>query len=115
MWSKPYIRLVTAGAILLLCLGISLLVPRGFFLIAAGDSAALALFTVTTAVIIRNARAHQGRTRLFWTFMAVGFFMWTFNQAAWFVYEIVLRRDDAATGFLVEPVHDARSELAADA
>ena len=93
MWSKPYIRLVTAGAILLLCLGISLLVPRGFFLIAAGDSAALGLFTVITAVIIRNARAQQGRTRLFWTFMAVGFFMWTFNQAAWFVYEIVLRRD----------------------
>jgi signal transduction histidine kinase len=81
------------GAIALLWLGLSLLVRRGFILALLGDLSALVLLTGTLAVLVRNAWLSQHRVRIFWTVMAAGFFMWSFNQAAWFAYEIILRRN----------------------
>ena len=92
MFKRKYLRIAGAGALCLMWVWASLVIRRGFVLALVGDGVALAALAITTAVVLRNARTSGGRVRLFWSLTAVGFSMWTFNQAAWFVYEVVLRR-----------------------
>lgn len=57
-----------------------------------GDLVPLLVLSAAFMVSARNAFDSRGHTRLFWTLMAVGMGMWTFNQGCWAWYELVLRK-----------------------
>jgi signal transduction histidine kinase len=96
-----------AGLILLVSLGVSLALPRGFTVTAFGDLVALFLFLVGTAVMLRNALTTKGQSRAFWSLMTLGFAMWTANHAWWSYYEVVLKRSlpDPFAGDIVLFLH----------
>lgn len=54
-----------------------------------------------------NAVSERGQTRLFWSLMAVGCFMWSVSQGGWAFYEVFLRRDlpDPYFGDIVLFIH----------
>jgi len=81
----------TAGLILAYAI-VSLNWPRGPALVLFGDITQLLLLALASAVMVANAVSNRGQTRLFWSLMAVGCFMWTANQAMWTFYEVVLGR-----------------------
>jgi signal transduction histidine kinase len=79
---------VLAGGITLAFAVVSLAVPRGPLLTAIFD---VGYFLLTLAVVIAmvtNANSEQGTNRRFWTLMASGTLLWTFNQAAWIYFEV---------------------------
>jgi signal transduction histidine kinase len=85
---QRYRWFVLAGAIALAFAVVSLALPRGPLLTAIFD---LGYFFLTFAVLIAmaaNARSEQGASRRFWTLMASGTLLWTFNQAAWIYFEV---------------------------
>lgn len=91
MSKRVYVRLAGAAAITIWAWA-SLTHRRSFALVAIGDMSALAALATATVVIFRNAWLSRHRARVFWVLMSVGFAMWTSNQAAWCVYEVLLRR-----------------------
>ena len=46
----------------------------------------------TAILCVGNASDSGGHTRFFWTLMAAGMVMWSFNQACWAWFELVLRK-----------------------
>lgn len=91
MLKNKYLRIAGAAIICAVWVWASIVVPRSFALAILGDASALLVLAMATAALARNAARSRHRIRLFWTLMAVGFSMWTLNQAAWCAYEIVLR------------------------
>ncbi len=81
----------TAGLILA-CAVVSFTSRPGAALAAFGDITQLLLLALASTVMVANAVSNGGQTRLFWSLMAVGCFMWTANQAMWTFYEVVLGR-----------------------
>jgi len=59
---------------------------------AMGDLVPLLVTTATTILTLRNAFDSRGHARLFWSLMAVGMAMWTFNQAGWTWFEVIARK-----------------------
>jgi signal transduction histidine kinase len=83
---------LTAG--LLLAYGAAAFtLPHGQLLAAFGDLSSLLLIVLATALMISNARATSGQTRIFWLLMAAGCVFWTTNLATWTLFEVVLRKD----------------------
>lgn len=92
MSKKQYLWISSAVAISVIWLWWSFAFPRSFFLVMLSDLSALVVLGAVAFFFVRAAWRSGHRIRFFWIFMAVGFGMWSVNQAAWCVYEIVLRR-----------------------
>ncbi len=96
-----------SAALLLVYVTVSLSVSRGIALAAFGDITQLLLLFLATIVMTANAVSERGQTRLFWSLMAVGCFMWTVSQGGWTYYEVLLHRDlpDPYVGDIILFVH----------
>ena len=96
-----------SAALLLLYAVLSLLVPHGHALAAWGDITQLLLLLAASIVMTANAVSERGQTRLFWSLMAVGCFMWSVSQGGWTYYEVLLHRDlpDPYFGDIILFVH----------
>ena len=57
-----------------------------------GDLVPLLVLVASFIVCVRNMLDSQRHTRLFWSLLAVGMLMWSFNQACWTWYEVILRK-----------------------
>ena len=57
-----------------------------------GDVIPLLVIVAAFLISARNAFDSRGHTRLFWGLIAAGLAMWSFNQACWTWFEVVLRR-----------------------
>jgi signal transduction histidine kinase len=66
--------------------------PSPFVRIAMGDLVPLLVTAATTILTLRNAFDSRGHARLFWSLMAIGMAMWTFNQAGWTWFEVIVRK-----------------------
>lgn len=83
--------LAAAGVTLAFAL-VCLTAPHSPALTAFSDIYGLILMLAGLAVAIRNAWRHPGQERTFWALVALGFLFWIGNQAAWTIWETVLRR-----------------------
>jgi len=81
-----------AAGVFAVQIAVCLTLKPGYALTAFGDILQTAICAVLTVLAIRNARARQPSARLFWSCMACGFAAWTFLQASWLYYEVILRR-----------------------
>jgi signal transduction histidine kinase len=92
--SRPY-KLWLFAALGLLCTQAvaSLVLSRGFFLVALSDLTQLLLLLSGMLAMLPVARASRGRARAFWALMSLGIGFWFLYQAFWCTYELVLRRD----------------------
>jgi signal transduction histidine kinase len=71
---------------------IPLVFPSPLFHLAVGDLIPLLILVAATVLCFRNSADSHGHLRLFWSLMTGGFIMWTFNQAGWAWYELILRK-----------------------
>ena len=95
---------------ILVVLGLaSLANPSLAFRLAIGDVVPMLVLGVTCFLCLRNARAGQGHTRLFWSLVAGGMAMWLANQCAWTWQEVIIRKPlpDPFFGDLVLFLHVA--------
>ncbi|MGA9978440.1 MAG: HAMP domain-containing sensor histidine kinase [Candidatus Sulfotelmatobacter sp.] len=81
---------VTAAGITLAYAVVSLLAHKSHGLTAFGDTFVLFLMLSGAVVMLANARSASRLERRFWGLMAFGFFLWSFNQAAWAYHEGIL-------------------------
>lgn len=66
--------------------------PSVSFRLAMGDIVPLLVITAAGVVSARNAFDSRGHTRLFWSLMTSGMAMWSFNQACWTWFEVLMRQ-----------------------
>src|SRR5437899_5717632 len=92
MTLRPHRTMTCTAGLILAYAVVSFTCPPGAPLAAFGDITQLLLLVLASAIMVANAVSNRGQTRLFWSLMAVGCFMWTANQAMWTFYEVVLRR-----------------------
>jgi signal transduction histidine kinase len=91
--SRSQISALLCGAGLLLAFGLAPAVfPSPFFRVAMGDILPLVLITAAFVVATRNAVDSHGHTRFFWSLVAAGMGMWSFNQACWTWFEVLVRK-----------------------
>src|SRR5437588_6147665 len=83
---------VTAAGITLAFAVVCVAVPHGPALTAVADIFGLVVMVGAMAVALANAWQRSGQERSFWALMAVGLSFWVANQAAWTVWEAILRR-----------------------
>ena len=83
---------LAAGITLALAL-VSLLARQGPALTAWADVFGFAIILAGAVLLLANAVAKSGPECWFWRLMALGFFLWAFNQGAWAYYEIVLHAE----------------------
>jgi signal transduction histidine kinase len=81
---------VAAAGITLAFAAVSLTAHRGPALTAFGDIAVLLLIFAGGAVLLAKSFAATRLERRFWALMALGFFLWAFNIAAWTYREVIL-------------------------
>lgn len=90
-------RVKTWGAglvcLVLLQTAASLLSGRSFGLVAVSDVLQSLLLLSAVLSCIPNVFRHHGRTRLFWTFMAVGLACWFTYQLVWTYVEVIQRNE----------------------
>ncbi len=82
------------AASLLVCvhLLLSLLLPPSTDLTAFGDLTQCVLLLAATLAVLPNVVKAEGRTRLFWALMSLGFGMWLWAQMLWTYLEVFLRQ-----------------------
>ena len=91
--SRSYISALLWGTGLLVTFGFAPLVfPNPFFRVAMGDLVPLLVIGTAFAVSTKNALDSRGHTRLFWSLVATGMAMWSFNQACWVWFEVIVRK-----------------------
>jgi signal transduction histidine kinase len=92
--SRP-VKLWLLAAFGLLCTqaAASLVLPRGFLLVALSDLTQLLLLLSGMLALLPVARASHGRARMFWGLMMLGMAFWFAYQAIWCAYEVFLRQD----------------------
>lgn len=66
--------------------------PSPALRVAVGDVIPLLVLAATFIVSARNAFDSRGHTRLFWSLVAAGMAMWSFNQAFRTCFQVVLRQ-----------------------
>jgi signal transduction histidine kinase len=81
---------VAAAGITLAFAAVSFTAHRGPALTAFGDIAVLVIMLVGGAIMLAKSFAATRLERRFWGLMALGFFLWCFNQAAWTYREVLL-------------------------
>jgi len=72
--------------------GVALFAHRSPALTAFANIYGLVLMLSASAIVVYNAWSQPAQQRTFWILMTVGFLLWASNQAAWTVWESVLRR-----------------------
>jgi len=92
--SRP-VKLWLLAAFGLLCTqaAASLILPRGFVLVALSDLIQLLLLLSGMLALLLVARASHGRARMFWALLALGMAFWFAYQVAWCAYEVFLRQE----------------------
>ena len=83
---------VAAAGITLAFAAVCVAVPHGPALTAFADIFGLVVMAGALAVAVANAWQRSGQERSFWALMALGLSFWVANQAAWTVWEAILRR-----------------------
>src|SRR5579864_7532526 len=83
---------IAAAGITLVFAGVCLKAPRGAALNEFADTVGLLLMLAGLGVAVANTWSRPGPERSFWGLIALGFFFWVANQAAWTVWENVLHR-----------------------
>jgi signal transduction histidine kinase len=101
-WRKYRSPLVLGGTALVYAL-VPRLLPRGYALTVWGDGSAMLLMLLVIAVYLRNAIRGRGPIRGFWFLLTVASLLWSINQAAWFWWEVVLRKP-MPEPFLGDPI-----------
>lgn len=81
------------GALLALLALAALVLPQSFHLTALSDVIQCLLLLGATVFLVPRAQAAQGRTRLFWTLMALCVGLWLLYQLIWTYFEVWLRTD----------------------
>ncbi|HUO26251.1 MAG TPA: ATP-binding protein [Candidatus Aquilonibacter sp.] len=79
-----------AGGITLTLAVVALLAPRGPGLTSFADFFGFAIVMAGAVILLINALNRPRPESWFWRLMALGFFLWSFNQGAWAYHEIVL-------------------------
>jgi signal transduction histidine kinase len=79
-----------AAGVTLASAAVSVIAHPSNRLTAFADLAGLVLMLAAVAIASNNALARPGQERSFWMLMALGFSLWSCNQAAWTYREIVL-------------------------
>jgi signal transduction histidine kinase len=91
--SRSQISPLVCGVGLLLAFALApALFPGAMFRLAMGDGIPLLVLAAALILSARNAFDGRGHTRLFWSLMATGIGMWSFNQACWLWFEVVVRK-----------------------
>ena len=81
-----------AAGITLAYVAVSLIAHPGPGLTAFADIVGLALLLAGAAVSFSNLLSRPPQERSFWILMALGFSLWSCNEAHWAVYEIIFKR-----------------------
>lgn len=68
-------------------------VPHSYWLTAFGDVSQCFLLLFVLLMMLGNARAAEGRSRLFWVLMTLGCGIWLCVQILWTHFEVFLRSD----------------------
>jgi signal transduction histidine kinase len=89
---RRYRWFVAAAGVSLAFAVVSLLSHPGRGLTAFADIAGLVLMLAALGVAIANAWSQPGQQRSFWIMLAFAFSLWTTNQAAWTIREVILRQ-----------------------
>jgi diguanylate cyclase (GGDEF)-like protein len=90
-YSKRWIlvaSLIVCGQILL-----SLRLPHSFVLTAFGDVTQCILLMSIMLAVLPNVTKSEGKTKLFWALMLLGFGMWLWSQVLWTYFEVFLRQE----------------------
>lgn len=82
---------VAAAGITLALACVSLLAHQSRALTDVADLAGFALMAAAALAAMINAFTRPGKERSFWALTTLGFLLWTINQGAWCVWEIILR------------------------
>jgi signal transduction histidine kinase len=88
---RPISALYCGAGLLLVFALAPVAFPNPFFRVAMGDLIPLLAMAAAFILCARNAFDSRGRTRLFWSLMAAGMAMWSFNAACWTWFEVVVR------------------------
>ncbi|HEV2396942.1 MAG TPA: ATP-binding protein [Candidatus Sulfotelmatobacter sp.] len=81
-----------AAGITLALACVSLLAHKSRGLTVFADLAGFALMGAAALAALINAFTRPGKERSFWALTSLGFLLWTMNQGAWCVWEIILRQ-----------------------
>ena len=90
---QPKLWLVVASGAVCSQALLSLLWPHSFRLTAFGDLLQCVLLLFCLLSVLPNIAQAQGRTRLFWLLIGVGFGTWLGAQVLWTYFEIFLHRE----------------------
>lgn len=82
---------VAAAGVTLAFSAVSLTAHPSLALTAFADVTGLLLMLAALGVSLANAWRQPGQERSFWALMALGFACWAGNQAAWTIWETILR------------------------
>src|SRR5258708_15699262 len=83
---------VAAAGITLAFTGVSLTAHPSSGLTAFGDVFGFLIVAMAAAIALANALSKPRMERSFWSLLAFGFSLWSFNQAAWAVCETIQHR-----------------------
>ncbi|MGH9494117.1 MAG: hypothetical protein ACRD3B_03900, partial [Candidatus Sulfotelmatobacter sp.] len=83
---------VAAAGVTLAFAAVSLLSHPDPRLTAVADIVGLVLMLAALGVVVANAWTQPGQQRSFWIMLAFAFALWTTNQAAWTIREVILRQ-----------------------
>src|SRR5690242_821246 len=83
---------VTAAAITLAFVFVRLIFTKGPALEAIADLVGLVLMLAGIFTCVSNAVTRPRQERSFWILMGLGFALWTANQTAWSVMEVLWRK-----------------------
>ena len=87
---KKYRWFVVAAGVTLVFAVVSALSKPGPRLTATADIVQLVLMLAALGVSVANAWSQPGQRRSFWLMMTLGFSLWTANQTAWTIREVIL-------------------------
>jgi signal transduction histidine kinase len=83
---------IAAAAITAAFTVVSVFAHPSFRLTAFADVTELLAMLVATAIMVANAANRPQHERSFWGLMALGFLLWSSNQASWIHSELILRQ-----------------------
>jgi signal transduction histidine kinase len=88
-WLQRHRWFVAAAGITLVFAAVSLTAHNSPDLTAFADIAVTVVMLVAGALMLANAIRFPGQSRSFWALMALGFAVWTTNQASWVYWEVL--------------------------
>jgi len=91
-WRKYRTPLILGGTVLVYTF-VPRALPRGYAQAVWSDGSTMVLMVLIIALQARSALRARGTIRGFWTLLTAGSLLWAVNQAAWFLYEVVLRQE----------------------